>query len=97
MAKFIIEISDEQIRNLSNIDKATERLKGDEKENPMQVLFDIMAGSIIEKKLDEGIEEFHISRDMMERKEAEEFFDKNVGDICMLANFATKDEEEDEK
>ena len=63
MAKFIIEISDEQIRALHDTDKTKEQAEN--KKDPMRVLFDMMAGVIISKKLDEGVNEFHISREMM--------------------------------
>ena len=93
MAKFIIEISDEQIRDMANSDKIKEQTENDKDMNPMRVLFNMMAGVIIGKKLEAGITEFNISRDMMDDKQKQDYFDRNVGDICMLAHMAMKDEE----
>ncbi len=90
MAKFIIEISDEQIRDLANADKLKEQAEKDK--NPIKSLFDMIAGVGVSEKLDEGVTEFNISRDMMgDRDKSKELFDNYVGDICMLAFFAMKE------
>jgi len=97
MAKFIIEISDEQIREMANPDKAKEQIGGEDKMNPMMVLFNMIGASVVERELDKGVNEFHISREKMKDKQPIEFFDRNVGDICNLAMFALKDEKEEKK
>lgn len=94
MAKFIIEISDEQIRDLHDPEKVKEQVS--EENGALKALFNMMACSIISKELDKGISEFHISREKMgDAKEKLEYFDRNVGDICMLAHFAMPEDKKE--
>lgn len=88
MAKFIIEVDDDFIRENANIN-ASEKI---DPEMPagkaMRQIFDMMAFSAIKKRLDEGVTEFRVSRDMMAAGIKREYYDRNVADILMLAIMA---------
>jgi len=76
---------------------ATKQMEGEDKKNPMKVLFDMLGASAVERELDKGVNEFHISREKMKDEQPIEFFDRNVGDICNLAMFALNGEKEEKK
>ena len=59
MAKIIIEVSDDIIRQRAN----KENFNPNNGENPMKMLYDLIAFGVIEKKINEGQTEFHVSRD----------------------------------
>ena len=100
MAKFIIEVSDEYIRDHANVEKISERMKG-EKDEFMMAMMDMVVFSAIEKKLDEGVNEFTVTADDMEEGTEKKLFDSAVSRagaaiLVTLKNEAEKQSEKSE-
>ena len=94
MIKFIIEVSEEYIRQNADVENVTKKAEG-ENANPLKALFDAIAYSAIEKKIDKGVNEFVISQDNFDDGD-KKLFDHCFGEVCMLA-FKTEKEEEADK
>ena len=93
MARFIIEVDDKVIRNYADPEQMKEKVTADtDGTHAMKVLFDVITATAIARKLDEGVTEFHITREMMDRDTSREFFDRNVSDVLGLAMMAMPDE-----
>ena len=93
MARFIIEVDDKVIRNYADPEQMKEKVTADtDGTHAMKVLFDVINATVIARKLDEGVTEFHITREMMDQDTSREFFDRNVSDVLGLAMMAMPDE-----
>lgn len=94
MAKFIIEVDDKVIRNYADHEQMKEKVTEEtDGTRVMKALFDMITATAIARKLDKGVTEFHITREMMDKDTSREFFDRNVGDVLGLAMMAMPDEE----
>ena len=94
MAKFIIEVSDEYIREHADVEKMKDAMGSEGKgRHPMALMVDFIGFSVIERKLDEGVNEFRVNYDEIENEMAKKFFDNNIGDICNLVYMSSKDDE----
>ena len=85
MAKFIIEIDDAVIREKANPAKALKN--SEDAQSILKGMFEFVSVCMIEKQLDKGVNEFVITRELMDDKTKQEFFDRTISDICMLAHF----------
>jgi len=95
MAKFIIEIDDDVIRERGKFENSKKEMT--DGKDPMKTLYDMVAFSSISKYLDKGVTEFHVTPDMMSDEPKKDFYDRNISDVCMLAFMATTDEKKDGK
>lgn len=94
MAKFIIEVDDKVIRNYADPEQMKEKVTAETNGNhAVRVIFDMVSAKAIVRELDEGVTEFHITREMMDKDTSREYFDANVGDVLGLAMMAMPDEE----
>ena len=92
MAKFIIEVDDDFIRERADLDLIKKRMEtADGKSEFAKMMFDMLAYTSISKKLDEGVAEFRITRDMMDDDTKREYFDRYISDVLVLARMATPD------
>lgn len=89
--KFIIEVSEEYIREHADVEKISQRNNGD-KNGFIRAMFDMIAFSSIEKEMDKGNTEFTFKRETLGEK-TQELFDKTIGEVCMMATMG-KDEKE---
>ena len=95
MAKFIIEVDDEYIRKQADTETAKRRINPNGSGGDViKAMFDIIAFSAIERRLDEGMTEFRVTRDMMSDDNRRDFFDRNIADVLMLASMAQPDRKE---
>ena len=91
MAKIIIEVSDDVIRQ--NASAESFKAKADGKDvNPMKLMYDLIAFGVIEKQLKEGVNEFRVSRDELDEN-SRGIFDRNLADVLIVAGLAVKKEE----
>lgn len=85
MAKFIIEVSDEYIREHADGEKMAEKMENSEgKEDALSALFDVIAFGKIKDELDKGETEFTITADDMDDDKGRKIFDSTVSRIGML-------------
>ena len=92
MAKFIIEVDDDLIRKKAGLDRLKENVdKASTRNEAIRELFESMTCGAVLKKIDKGVTEFHITRDMLDNADGRELFDNNVADILALALMADKE------
>lgn len=92
MAKIIIEVSDDVIRQ--NASAESFKAKADEKGvNPMKMMYDLIAFGVIEGQLKKGVNEFRVSRDELDEG-PRSIFDRNLADVLIVAGLAVKNEKE---
>ena len=92
MAKIIIEVSDEHIRQLASEEAFSAKM--DKKDaNPMKAIYDFIAFGVIENQLDKGETEFRVSRDELTDDTQKSIFDRNLADVLIVAGLAVKKEE----
>lgn len=97
MARFIIEIDDDVIRENGKPENGFKKIEeNDSAFAALRALYNTLAFKKISVKLDEGITEFHVTPDMMKGDTRRRFYNNNLGDVCMLAVMAM-DEKFDEK
>ena len=94
MAKFIIEVDDDFIRENANVNLSGKVDPRAPAGKVLKAIFDKMAFHLIKKKLDEGVTEFRVSRDMMDDDVKREYYDTNVADVLMLAYMAETEAKE---
>lgn len=92
MAKIIIEVSDDVIRQNASEESLKAKLEGKEG-NPMKWMYDLIAFGVIEGQLKKGVNEFRVSRDELEEG-PRSIFDRNLADVLIVAGLAIKKEEE---
>lgn len=96
MAKFIIKVDDDFIRENANVEVLKKKIDGcDDKGGFAKALFDMIAYSSIAKRIDMGETEFHINRDMMNDDTLLEYWDRNIADVLMLAKMAGLEEKKE--
>jgi hypothetical protein len=96
MAKFIIEVDDDFIRENANVEVAKKKVDGcDDKGGFARAMFDLIAYSSIAKRIDKGETEFRITRDMMNDDTKCEHWERQVPDVLMLASLAGPDEKKE--
>lgn len=74
MAKFIIEVSDNYIRERANVD-TIQKLAMQKDANPLHLLADMMVFSMLESEIDKGNNEFNIKSEDIEEDELKMFND----------------------
>ena len=98
MAKIIIEVDDEYIREKTspeaNKEKFNPNASGGE---VMKAMFDMIAFTALERRIESGETEFLVTRDMMPDGNRREYWDRNIGDILMLAFMAEKEEKKEQQ
>lgn len=98
MAKFIIEVDDDFIRENAKPATAAGKLCTEAySASVLKGLFDTIAYVQISKKLDDGVTEFHITRDMMTDDNTREYYDRQVPDVLMMAVMAGRDKKEEKQ
>lgn len=91
MAKFIVEISDEYIRNHADVSFLQKEMdNGGKKMNMIRAMDNLIGFSFVDKKIKEGVNEFTIRREDFDEDKLQ-FFDTNVADICIMAQFSAKE------
>lgn len=89
MAKFIIEVDDDFIRENAEIEVVREKMDPKMSGGAMlRAVFDAIAFKSIKDQLDKGVTEFHVTRDMMADDTKREYYDHNITDVLMLAYMA---------
>lgn len=97
MAKFIIEVDDDFIRENASTDVTKKKLdESDGKGDFAKALFDMVSYSSVAKRIDNGETEFHITRDMMNDDTKREYWERNVPDMLMLAVMADSGEKKED-
>ena len=97
MARFIIEIDDDVIRENGKPENGFKKIKeNDIAGDALRALYNSIAFKGISVKLDEGITEFHVTPDMMKDGTRRKIYDGNIADVCMMAVMAM-DEKDDKK
>ena len=92
MAKIIIEVSDDVIRQKASAEPL--KAKADEKGvNPMKLMYDLIAFGVIEGQINKGVNEFRVSRDELDEG-PRSIFDRNLADVLIVAGLAIKKEKE---
>ena len=99
MAKFILEVSDEYIREQADSEKmAAKMAASDDKEGALSALFDVIAFSNIKDALDEGETEFTLSIDDMDDDKGRQIFNSTAsrfGTMLIIKNAKEKKEKKD--
>ena len=84
MAKFIIEVSDEYIREHADSEKMAAKVAAMDGHDALSGLFDIIAFNNIKKQIDEGKTEFAFTVDDMGDDKDRQIFDMAVSRVVML-------------
>lgn len=96
MAKFIIEVDDDFIRENASVELAKKKTdEGDGKFGFAKALYDMIAFSVIAKRIDKGETEFHVTSDMMNDDTNRQCWERNVPDVLMLAVMAASDDKKE--
>ena len=98
MAKFIIEVDDDFIRESASLDASKKRMEeSGDKGGFAKALFDLLAYKGINERIENGETEFHVTRDMMgDNKNKLEYWDRNVADVLMLAVMADSEKKKED-
>lgn len=91
MAKFIIEVSDDYIREHADTDKLAERTIKENGENIARIVVELIAFSNLEKKVDAGENEFTIVHSELSNSEYANLLDTVLAQVASLAVIALKD------
>jgi len=92
--KFIIEVSEEYIRHNADAE-VIQKKAATEKTDFIKAMFDMIAFSSVEKRMNDGNTEFTINRDELGEK-TQELFDKTIGQVCMMATMGKNEKEVDD-
>lgn len=96
MAKFIIEVDDDFIRENANVEVLKKKIDGcDGKGGFAKAIFDMIAYPSIARRIDMGETEFRVTRDMMNDDAGLKYWDSNIADVLMLANMAEPNEKKE--
>lgn len=93
MAKFIIEVSDSYIRERADIDNLT-ALSMQENVKFPRLMVELISFSSLEKKIDEGVNEFVISSDNLDEK-VRKLFNDTLTQVASLALITAKEKQEE--
>ena len=88
MAKIIIEVSDEYIRESADVEKLQKKF-GEKENGILKALFGMIAFKGVVKKLDEGVNEFTINQETLSDK-GKELFENSIMEICLLTHVDEK-------
>lgn len=98
MAKIIIEVDDEYIRERASREAIKEKFNPNASGGEvMKAMFDMIAFTGLEKRIKNGETEFLVTRDMMPDDNRREFWDRNIADVLMLAFMAEKEEKKEQQ
>jgi hypothetical protein len=93
--KFIIEVSEEYIRQNADAE-VIQKKAAEDKSGFIKAMFDMIAFSSIEKEMDKDNTEFTINRDELGEK-TQELFDKTIGQVCMMATMGKDEKKNDDE
>lgn len=95
MAKFIIEVDDEYIREQSDLERSKAKLGDTDSDGILHELFNFTAFMAIRRKLSDGASDFHINReDILTMGESTiQLFDNTLARVCMLGVMAMEKKE----
>ena len=92
--KIIVEVSEDFIREHADAEKMQKRMEESGKQpNILKALADMIAFGAIEKQIDKGVTEIIVNREDFTEDKVQ-FFDQNIGDVCMMAHIASDCKEE---
>ena len=98
MAKIIIEVDDEYIREKTSPEANKEKFNPNATGGDvMKAMFDMIAFTGIWKRIENGETEFLVTRDMMPDDNRREFWDRNIADVLMLTFMAEKEQEKEQQ
>lgn len=98
MAKFIIEVDDDFIREQADPELAKLKMNPEGKgSDAMKAMFDMIAYSAIKRRIDKGETEFRVTREMMTDENKIEYWERNVPDVLMLVTMASLDKEKEDE
>ena len=98
MAKFILEVSDEYIRNHANPERMAASI--DDKtsgHDALSALFDVIAFKHVKDEIDKGTTEFNLSIDDMDDDKARDIFNHTVSRLGMLFVIKKTNEKKQDK
>ena len=93
MIKIIFEISKDLIANNASEETREAKMKAAEGDKALRVLFDFVAFTQLNKQIEEGKTEFVVTPDKLDEKSMN-MYDRELGDICMLAYLSEIDKKE---
>lgn len=88
MIKITFEISEDFIREKSDLDKALKSAK--DKGEVLVSLTDAIGFNQLNNQIEEGKTEFVVTKDKLD-KVSKEIYDMTIGRVCILAAFSEKD------
>jgi len=93
MAKFIIEVSDSYIRERADVNNLVAFSKQEDVKFP-RLMVDLISFSSLERKIDEGVNEFVISSDNLDEK-VRKLFNDTLTQVASLALITAKEKQEE--
>lgn len=98
MAKIIIEVDDEYIREKTSPEANKEKFSPNASgSDVMKAMFDMIAFTGIWKRIENGETEFLVTRDMMSDDNLRELWDRNIADVMMLTLVAGEEEKKEQQ
>jgi hypothetical protein len=90
MAKFIIEVDDEYIREQSDPERSKSKMGDTDRDGILHELFNFTAFLGIRQRLSDGVSEFHINSEeiLTMDKNAIMLFENALARVCMLSVMA---------
>jgi hypothetical protein len=95
MIKFIIEVSEEYVREHANVDNIKSKIEEKGGKNALGMLIDSIAWGKVERDLGDGDKEYTIKKEGLDDK-LSEAFDNAIGTVALMATIGQKDEAEGE-
>lgn len=96
MAKFIIEVSDEYIRDIANVNKIQANLSdAADKDDAIATFLDAITFSTLVKSLDDGVSEFVFSQDNLASDKSVRRLFRNVISYCAAIKIAQEAQEKE--
>ena len=96
MIKIMFEVSEDFIRENAKPETTTTKAEAGDGKNAIRALFDMIGFSLLKKQIDEGKTEFVVTPDKLDDK-SKELYDKELGEICLLAAFSETDNKKEEE
>ena len=99
MAKFILEVSDEYIRNHAKSERLAESINNKtSSEDALSAMFDVIAFKHVKDEIDKGTTEFNVSIDDMDDDKARGIFNSTVsrcGMLCVMKQLNEKKKQDE--
>lgn len=98
MAKFIIEVSDEYIRDCADVNKINANLDNAvDRDDAIAMFADLLSFSRLEKYLDDGVSEFVLSQDNLPDDKILRRFFRSILRDCATIKIAQEEESSENK